>query len=386
LASATIWFDELKSVQGLTRLFADRGAQLIVLVLLLALGVDAALILTRALAGGASLPPPAVGAAPVLPRVAVNPTLQLATIVNAHLFGGGAVTAGGDAPNTTMPLILAGVIADPDPAKGVAIIGENAAAGKLYSVGAAIPGGVHLHGVYSDRVLLERNGGLETLMLPRTPVSSRPAPGAAAAPRAAAATTSREPASLLAGLVRVQPVFNQGKLQGYRIFPGGGHGTSAFNQLGLKSGDLIEAVNGTALDDAARAMEVLGTLSSAATATVTVSRNGQSQEVNLNLANLNLDAADATDGAAPGPAAAATSAAPGAAGAAPAPAAPGADQGAPAPVAPGSQYRGRIPAPNLSTAPGAPASSTGNINAAAPGADASAAAPAPASGSSERDR
>ena len=367
--------DELKSVQGLTRLFADRGAQLVVLVLLLALGVDAALILTRSLAAGPSVPPPAIGAAPVLPRVSVNPTLQLATIVNAHLFGNSAVVAGGDAPATTMPLILAGVIADPDPGKGVAIIGENAAAGKLYSVGAAIPGGVHLHAVYSDRVLLERNGGLETLMLPRTPANSRAAPGAGAAPHAAAtATSSREPASLLAGLVRVQPVFNQGKLQGYRIFPGGGHGTSAFTQLGLKPGDLIEAVNGTALDDAARAMEVLGTLSSSATATVTVSRNGQSQEVNLNLANLNLDAADAAD----------TAAAPGQ------PAAPGTDQGAPSPgsPAPGSQFRGRLPVPpNLSTAPGAGASSTGNMNAAAPGADTSAAPPAPASGGSgDRDR
>ncbi|HEY4972332.1 MAG TPA: PDZ domain-containing protein, partial [Steroidobacteraceae bacterium] len=146
--------------------------------------------------------------------------------------------------------------------------------------------------------------------------------------------------------------FNQGKLQGYRIFPGGAHGTSAFAQLGLKPGDMIEAVNGTALDDAARAMEVLQTLSSSATATVTVSRNGQTQEVNLNLANLNLDA-DSGDNAAPGQ-----------------PAAPSSEPGS-AVSPPGSQYRGRVPAPpNLSTAPGAPAGSTGTINAPAPGADA----------------
>jgi general secretion pathway protein C len=355
LASATIWIDDLKSVQGLTRLFADRGAQLIVWVLLLALGLDSALILTRALGHGPDLPAPAVGSKPVLPRVSVNPTLQLATIVNAHLFGTGAVAGGSDAPNTTMPLILAGVIADPDPAKGVAIIGENAAAGKLYAVGAAMPGGVHLHAVYADRVLLERNGGLETLMLPRTPLGSKGAAGptiASATPRAGAA--NRDSATLLAGLVRVQPVFNQGKLQGYRIFPGANHGASAFTQLGLKAGDLIEAVNGTALDDAARAMEVLQTLSSSATATVTVSRNGASQEVNLNIANLNLDA-DSGDGAA---------AAPGQ------PPAPGAEQ-----------PRGRIPPPNLSTAPGAPAGSGGTINVATPGSDA---VPAPAG--ADRDR
>jgi general secretion pathway protein C len=360
--------DDLKSVQGLTRLFVDRGAQLIVLLLLLALGLDSALILTRALGHGPDLPAAPVGAAPVLPRVSVNPTLQLATIVNAHLFGAGAVAGGGggDAPATNMPLILAGVIADPDPGKGVAIIGENAAAGKLYAVGAAMPGGVHLHAVYADRVLLERNGGLETLMLPRTPMSAKGAalPGiASAAPRAGAA--NRDSATLLAGLVRVQPVFNQGKLQGYRIFPGANHGASAFTQLGLKAGDLIEAVNGTPLDDAGRAMEVLQTLGSAATATVTVSRNGAPQEVNLNLANLNLDA-DSGDNA---PAVQVT--------------VPGAEQGSSPPA--GGPYRGRIP-PNLSTAPGAPAGSGGTINTAAPGADAPAAPGPIAPAGGDRDR
>jgi general secretion pathway protein C len=338
LASAITWIDELRSVQGLTRLFADRGAQVVVLVLVLALGVDAAWIVTRALSHGPTLPPPAAPAA--LARPSVNPTLQLATIVNAHLFGASATATGSDAPTTSMPLILAGVIADRDPGKGVAIIGENAAAGKLYSVGAAIPGGAHLHAVYSDRVLLERNGGLETLMLPRATSGARGAAlGAAApAPRAAA---SRDNSSVLAGLVRIQPVFNQGKLSGYRIFPGGAHGTSAFNQLGLKPGDMIEAVNGTALDDAARAMEVLQTLSSSATATVTVSRNGQTQEVNLNLANLNIEA-DSGDNAAAAP--------------------PAADQGA---GAGGSPYRGHAMNPNLSTAPGAAPGAGGNINGAA---------------------
>jgi general secretion pathway protein C len=348
-------------VQGLTRLFADRGAQLVVLLLLLALGVDSALILTRALSHSPDLPPPSLVTGPGATQPGVNPTLQLATIVNARLFGAGAPASGSDAPATSMPLILAGVIADPDPGKGVAIIGENAAAGKLYAVGAAIPGGVHLHAVYSDRVLLERNGGLETLMLPRTPMLSKAAaPTAANGPRQAG---TRENASLLAGLVRIQPVFNQGKLTGYRIFPGGAHGTSAFNQLGLKAGDLIEAVNGTALDDAARAMEVLQTLSSSATATVTVARNGQSQEVNLNLANLNLE----TDSGENGPAGQGQ----------------GTDQAAPA-GPPGPGPRGRNSAtPVLSTAPGAPAGAAGNMNATTPGADAQA---APTGGSSERDR
>jgi general secretion pathway protein C len=370
LASATIWIDELKSVQGLTRLVAGRGPQLVALVLLLALGVDAALILTRAMSHGPDLPPPGVGAVPVLPRVSVNPTLQLATIVNAHLFGSAVVSGGSDAPATSMPLILAGVIADPDPSKGVAIIGENAAAGKLYAVGAAIPGGVHLHAVYADRVLLERNGGLETLMLPRTPIAGAgrtQSPAISVTPRNGG---QREPASLLAGLVRIQPVYNQGKLQGYRIYPGGAHGSSAFTQLGLKAGDLIEAVNGTALDDAGRAMEVLQTLSSSATATVTVSRGGQAQEVNLNLANLNLD--DAGDNGAAGQAAigspATGQAATGAA----------TDQQPAAGPTAGPMNRGRpLPAPNTGNPPSGDRSTGGMMAPAPGGADTQPQAPAP---------
>jgi general secretion pathway protein C len=345
LASAITWIDELKSVQGLARLFAERGAQLIVLLLVLALALDGAVILTRALGHGPDLPPPGTGPPPALVRPGVNPTLQLATIVNAHLFGTSAAASSSDAPATSMPLILAGVIAESDPGKGRAIIGENAAAGKLYAVGAAIPGGVHLHAVYSDRVLLERNGGLETLMLPRTATIGRnAAPPAGGLPRQSQGQT-RENSSVLAGLVRIQPVFNQGKLSGYRIFPGGAHGTSAFTQLGLKAGDLIEAVNGTALDDAARAMEVLQTLSSSATATVTVSRNGQPQEVNLNLANLNIE--DSGDNAAPGQ--------------------QSGDQ-AGAGAGGGTVNRGRpAVSPNLSTAPGGLPGTAGNMNAAAPG-------------------
>ncbi len=294
--SAAAWVQELKTGPGWSRLLAQRGAQLAVVALLIALAVDSALILTRALSQG-SPPPISSRVTRALPPPVTNPTLELATIVNGHLFGASGAAAGGAAPQTTMPLILAGVIADKDPRKGQAIIGDTAAVAKLYAVGAMITGGARLNAVYEDRVLLERNGGLETLMLPRTSPKSGGSP--VAPPIATRTSSMQDNATVLAGLVRVQPQFVQGKLTGYRIFPGGNHGSSAFNQLGLRAGDLILAVNGTPLDDAGRAMEVLQTLSSSATATVTVSRNGQPQEVNLNLATLSTDVENAsTDNAA----------------------------------------------------------------------------------------
>jgi general secretion pathway protein C len=270
------------------RLLEQRGAQLLCIALLLGLGIDSAMILTRALSHVAEAAPSALPAASAPARPVASPAIQLATIVNAHLFGSAAGSGADNAPNTTMPLILAGVIADKDPKKGQAIIGANAASGKLYAVGAMIPGGARLHAIYADRVLIERNGALETLPLPRNTPSGA---GKSAAPAPAArAEAVAQNSTVLAGMVHIQPVFNQGKLTGYRIFPGGTRGTSAFTQLGLRAGDLVVGVNGTALDDAGRAMEILQTLSSSASATVTVSRNGQTQEVNLNLANLNVDA------------------------------------------------------------------------------------------------
>ena len=275
------------SIQGLARLLTERGAQLLVVALIVALGLDSALILTRTLSadGAAPAAPAAANTLPFGPH-SRNPQLMLATIVNAHLFGAAALPTGTNAPPTTLPLILTGVIADKShPGAGQAIIGPNAADAKLYSVGAAISGGASLHAVYADRVLLQRNGALETLMLPRTPLT-----GASYAPGPApGARTAQANPSVLAGLVRVQPVFTQGKLSGYRIFPGGAHGSQAFMQLGLRPGDLILAINGTNLDDPARALEILQTLSSSGSASMTVSRNGTPLEVNLNLANLSSD-------------------------------------------------------------------------------------------------
>jgi general secretion pathway protein C len=349
LASAVAWMTDTKSGQALTRLLAGRGPQIAAVVLLLLLALDSALMLTHVFDQPSALPPVSASPPAGALRPSLNPELQLAVILNSHLFGLSSVTSSGEVRDTNIPLVLAGVIAGKDPGKGQAIIGQNATAAKLYAVGAAIPGGARLHEVYSDHVILERNGGLEALRLPRNMQATQGAPTAPAPAARAAAGAASGNASLLAGLVRVQPVFNQGKLTGYRIFPGGGKGTAAFTQLGLKPGDLIQAVNGTPLDDAGRAMEVLQTLSSSAVATVTVSRNGQPQEVNLNMASVNLDP-DTDAGAAASPT---DSAAPNA-----------------APSSTPNVGVGRFRGGNMGAMPGTPPANPGNINAAPGGADA----------------
>lgn len=300
--SAAAWIEELKSAEGFRTLLTTHGPRLVSGVLLALIAIQLGLVLTSQPgqpAAGEAAP------APVVPVRAANRTLELAAILNAHLFGQAATTPtdAANAPQTSIPLVLAGVMAMPDPRQGMAILGENAASARFYRTGSAVPGSAVLHSVYADRVLLERNGAVEALFLPKTLSSSRAVFQPAAAPPNAGQRLQNlaQNNQLLGGVIRFQPVLNQGRLSGYRIFPGARGSSDMFNELGLQAGDLITAVNGTVLDDPNRGTEIMQTLSSASSATVTVTRNGQPMEVNLNLETVasRAEAAAASDAAAP---------------------------------------------------------------------------------------
>jgi general secretion pathway protein C len=242
----------------------------------------------RLVGAAPALPPAAVDSAPPASGGPAAPAANVQTVINAHLFGVAGAAASADpsaAPATQMPLVLVGVIAQVDPALGLAIIGESATAAKVYAVGKTINGGAKLHSVYADRVVLDRNGRLETLALPkqfkgggtaRAVVATSPGPGLGAQIQAIA---SQNPASITE-IIRPQPVFANGQQRGYRVYPG--RNRAQFSQLGLMPGDLVTAVNGTPLDDPARGMEIFQSINSAVEATVTVERNGQVQNLTIN--------------------------------------------------------------------------------------------------------
>lgn len=249
-------------------------------------------------------PMPAAGA----PTVVTPPSraVDIASIVNAHLFGEASAPAGaadpGSVATSQMPLFLVGTIANTDPALGYAIIGDSPATAKVYSVGKTITGGTKLHSVYPDRAILDRGGKLEALLLPKKfqggGMSASVPPGANLADpmlgdRLRQLASSNPTA--ITDVMRPQPVFANGQQRGYRVYPG--RNRSVFNRLGLLPGDLVTAINGTPLDDPSRGMDVLQTLNSAPTATVTIERNGTTVQVNINNAQIAQDAAAAEDGA-----------------------------------------------------------------------------------------
>src|SRR5581483_9115842 len=136
------------------------GPRVATWVLAFALAIQAAVIVTN-LASSSKLPK-----APTTPLLQPQaPSVDVAAIAGAHLWGFAPVqTAQGDAANaqlSTLPLVLVGIIAADDPQNGLAILGENAAAAKVYAVGDSVPGGAKLAQVLSDYVLVDRGGRLE---------------------------------------------------------------------------------------------------------------------------------------------------------------------------------------------------------------------------------
>ncbi len=67
--------------------------------------------------------------------------------------------------------------------------------------------------------------------------------------------------------------------------------------MGLRNGDLVLAVNGTALDDPTRGNEIFASLGNSDQARVTVMRNGQQQDITLNLSQIANQAEQLSNGA-----------------------------------------------------------------------------------------
>ena len=291
--NAVSWIDAMAAPDKWRGTLKARAPQITVWALSLALGVQAATTVTHL--AGAGRPAPAVAAQPATGVAPGRQHLDVAQIANAHLFGQAATapitTDAANAPKTSMPLVLSGIIAATNPRDGLAIIGESAAAAHVYAVGDNVPGGARVNSVYADRVLLDRGGRIEALVLPHQYGSGMPPPPTAAAPDNGfdrLRRTLEEQPGLMADVMRPQPVFADGKQRGYRVYPG--RNRQAFMRLGLRPGDLVVGINGTPLDDPARGDEIFRTIGSASEAHVTVVRNGRQQDLALNLAQLASDA------------------------------------------------------------------------------------------------
>ena len=225
-------------------------------------------------------------------------------IADAHIFG----VANSESEFASQPVVtetdnlsdtrlsnlsLKGTIASSPAAMAVAIIADGADDEKVYTIGQSVTSGATLHAVYADRVVLNENGVLTNLKLPKD------------FPKTAATVTRRDMAlrrtsnntqsiqsvvaknvSRLADVIRPTPYFVNGQQQGYRVYPG--RNREQFASLGLRPGDLIKDIDGQALSDPSQAMKIFQSMDSADQVSVTVERNGQPQVLILSTSQLDL--------------------------------------------------------------------------------------------------
>ena len=259
-------------------------------------------MLVPAPSGGDPVAPPA---GTRISAVQADTSADVQAIVNAHLFG----IADAEPAQGTQPVVeetsnlsdtrltnlsLKGTIASTPAELAVAIIADGGNKEKVYGIGDPVTSGAHLHAVYVDRVVLNENGVLTNLKLPKDfPAGSTV--GArrdmAATSRATSATQSiqavvAQNVSRLADVIRPTPYFINGQQQGYRVYPG--RNREQFAALGLRPGDLIKDIDGQALNDPTQAMQIFQSLDSADQVSVTVERNGQPQIIVLSTSQLDL--------------------------------------------------------------------------------------------------
>ena len=228
--------------------------------------------------------------APAAPTTSAGPAQTqnaAAALAMKHLFGSTDVVAetAAEAPETKLDLKLVGVFATGD-SSSLAIIAPGRRPEALYGIGDALPGNATLRAVYPDRVILERNGALETLRLPRESLGDGVSLGAASVTASTGDLASdlqryrreamRNPARM-AEMVTAEPVQDGGRFVGYRLTPR--QDLPVFEQLGFQPGDVVTEVNGVALDKPEAGIRALRQLATARELNVTVLRNGSPRTI-----------------------------------------------------------------------------------------------------------
>lgn len=185
-----------------------------------------------------------------------------------------------NAPRTQLNAQLNGVLASSDPSKSIAIIAMSGIQNS-YGIGDMIDGTqARIRQVYPDRVIIERDGRDETLMLDGEEYG-KPLPQTNSAPLGSLRSELMADPGKITDYLNISPVQVDGRMTGYRLNPG--PHPEFFNQSGLQANDLAISINGLDLRDNMQAMQAMQQLAGATEMTVTVERQGEQFDVYVRL-------------------------------------------------------------------------------------------------------
>ncbi|MEH6800059.1 MAG: type II secretion system protein GspC [Halopseudomonas sabulinigri] len=201
------------------------------------------------------------------------------------------------APDTKLSWTLKGVLSDPDPRRSAAILATQGQPEKLYRVGAELPGQVRLDQVLPDRVMLVRDGQLETLRLKRHEIGG----GTRSVSRKTALPTidsnvTLAPDGQLARIDRTAwlndpqrfmevisatPVMVDGAMYGLEVTPS--RNVREFEAAGLKPGDVITDVDGTPIADIEDYRDILKEMTDASSVSISLERDGEPMNITITM-------------------------------------------------------------------------------------------------------
>jgi hypothetical protein len=177
---------------------------------------------------------------------------------------------------TPRRLVLVDTRPGRNPREGTARLGVSSSSPQTYVAGAILANGARLREIYADHVVLEKDGRTARLGVKDAPADGKASTtdalltvGGTPSAAAVAISTTTEP---LTDYLRPSPVFDGSRLVGYQVYPGTHADT--FAQLGLQGGDIITAVDGAAVIDAASTIDQLEGLAQGRAVTADIVRNG----------------------------------------------------------------------------------------------------------------
>jgi general secretion pathway protein C len=247
-------------------------------------------------------------------EIAVAPESSLETTASSNIEA--------DATDTNLNLILRGVVASSDKqsARALIAVGDRQA---NYSIGDKMPEGnnVTLEKILPKRVILKNNGKFESLWLYKddknAPFIANPpsVPVVPQRPQVSPAETRNSPSpfqqrsvpssnedvnvqqalqevaaenpsmgdvgSTLSDVVSMSIHRENGQVVGYKIRPG--RNVDQFNSLGLKTDDIVTAVNGMPLDNPGQIMEIYRNMSAASSVSLEIKRGESVINVDVEL-------------------------------------------------------------------------------------------------------
>ncbi|MGD2073405.1 MAG: type II secretion system protein N [Gammaproteobacteria bacterium] len=183
------------------------------------------------------------------------------------------------ASDAALDLVLRGTFSSTDSRLAHAIVADRSGNEEHYRVGDSMPGGILVHEIMPDRVVVLRNGRYETLPLVRDDAEggvrlqarSGPAggPGAGSDP---GPVFVQQPKSLI-DLVQPQPVRSDGRFIGFRLRPRSNH--HPLQEFGFQQDDVVTWVNEVNLDNPLKGVRALSSISGGDYVNMTVRRAGQ---------------------------------------------------------------------------------------------------------------